>query len=164
MSNNNNNNKEEKSLINTLIHYIMRTRTKKRETTSLRIDHNLLEEFYDTCKRLRLLVRGHYNVALEGLIQNFIEEYQDTPLIIQTTLLTPEQKKQIPTLNIAQKLELNIIKKDLTNLLNSFEKKEAHPTFLESKLREVLPKAIKVYDETRDLELETLMDKVQKYV
>ena len=161
---NNNNKNNNNTLINTLMHYIIQNQSaSKRQTISTRINPKIKEDFYFTCRKLRLLVNGRSNVALEALMSWFCETYEDSPRIVQTTLVGKVEKpKRI--LSVAQRLEVKLVKTDLRNLLNGLEQKRGHPDFLEGKLREVLPKAIRTYDETRDKEILELLERTEKWV
>ena len=160
-----NNNKEinKLQLINTLTHYFIQNKDNPRSCTSVRLNSKILEKFLDTCRRTRLLHRGRINVAIESFMQ-LMNDLYGNEAIVQTTLFSEPEPKFRLELNIAQKLELNLVKKDIGNLIDALENKRGHPDFLESKLREVLPKAIRLYEDTRDGELELLLGKVEKFV
>ena len=163
-SNNNNNEINKLQCINTLIHYYKRNLHNPRTVTSVRINPKIFQNFRETCRKLNLLTsRGNVNVALESLMQMIIDQYGNEP-VIQTTLFPELEQPKIVELNIAQKLELNMVKKDLGYLIDALENRRGHPDFLEGKLRETLPKAIRVYEDTRDSELELLLAKVEKFV
>ena len=163
-SSNNNNERKENLLINTLIHYIIQNQSLHRETTCLRINKTVYEQFFWACKKLGLLKRGHSNVAIEGLMHFFVDKYTDHPGVVQTTLLLekPERKKR--ELSIAKRLELKMVKTDLTNILESCQKGHGHETWRESRLKEVVEKAVRVYEDTRDSELAGLLGKAEEYV
>lgn len=163
-SHNNNNEIKENILINILIHYLIRNQSLPRRTTSLRINPTIYERFFWTCRKLGLLKRGHSNVAIEGLMQFFIEKYEDTPSVIQTTLLLEKPNQPKHELSIATRLELKIVKTDLANILDSCQKGLGHETWRESRLKEVVEKAVRVYENTRDKDLATLLGKAEAFV
>ena len=163
-----NNNRLNNRIISYLINYLIENRdSSKRETTTTRLNPDVMDKFFSTCRKLRLTNKAGIpnrracNIALEGLIQYFNETFNfNEP--IQTMLFGEQPKK--PELNIASRLELNMIKKDLGNLIDALENRRGHPDFLEGKLRETLPKAIRIYEDTRDSELEDLLVKVERFV
>lgn len=160
----NNNEDKEKLLINTLIHYLIQNQSLPRRSTSLRINQTIYEKFFWTCRKLGLLKRGHINVALEGLMQFFVDTYKDTPEVVQTTLLPSKLHKREIEWNVAKKLELKMVKTDLANIIESCEQKRGHETWRQSRLKEILEKAIHIYDETRDQDLGALLSKSEKFV
>jgi len=164
--NNNNNNNNNNLLINTLMYYVIENQSsldRKGKTYNLKDD--VCKAFFFTCRKLGLLSpRGRMNVALEGLMSDFIERYADRPSIVQTTLLPRRLKSTKPEINIAQKLELKLTKNELGSVLDALEQKRGHKDFLEGRLREVLPKAMRVYQNTRDKEIEVLLKKAEELV
>jgi len=154
-------------LLNYLINYLIRNRNRNRYNLTIRVDPRIYEDFKFVCQKLGLLKgtsRG--NLVIEGFMKWFIEKF-DTPRIIQTTLFyKPEIKVETPKveLNVAQKLELKLVKRDLTFILDKLEKGEGDKVFLLAKLREVLSKAIRIYNSTSDQEMENLFRKVEKWI
>jgi len=163
---NDNNDKDKSLLINILIHYLIENQSKldrKAKTYSLR--NEICELFYFTCRKLGLLSkRGRVNVALEGLMWDFIQSHADTPPLIQTTLFPPKQKTGKFEPNIAQKLEMKLVKRDLANILDALEQKRGHKDFLDSRLRDILPKAMRVYGDTRDKDIQKMLEKAEAWV
>ena len=153
-------------LINTLIHYCITNRNKNRTTTSYRIDQKIRDDFSHICERLGFARRyGGVGGAIEALMQWFSEEFKDHPQIVQTTLLyKPTLIQQNVQINIATKLELKLIKKDLTLILQSLENKQGDQSYLMSRLREVLPRAIKIHEKTNDNEVSSLLERTEKWV
>ena len=154
-------------LLNYLINYLIRNRNRNRYNLTIRVNPQVYEEFKLVCQKLGLLKgtsRG--NLVIEGFMQWFIEKF-DTPKLIQTTLFyKPEINVHTPKiqLNIAQKLELKLVKQDLTVILQRLENSQGDRAFLLSRLREVLGKAIRVYEKTSDNEIEQLLEKAEKWI
>ena len=154
-------------LLNYLINYLIRNRNRNRYNLTIRVNPQVYEEFKLVCQKLGLLKgtsRG--NLVIEAFMQWFIEKF-DTPRLVQTTLFyKPEINVHAPKveLNIAQKLELKLVKRDLTVILESLEQGRGDRGWLLSKLREVLGKAIRVYEKTSDGEIERLLEKAEKWI
>jgi len=164
VGNNNNNDNNNNSLINTLIHYIMRNKFYERETTSLRINKQVKDDFFFVCRRMGLLVRGHSNIALEGLMKNFVERYRDAPKIVQTTLTLHEPATPEINLQLVEKLELTDMKKRFSLILERLETKQGHHDFNQDMFRQLLPKAIKIYQQTGDKQMESLLKKAEEFI
>jgi len=154
---------EEKGLINALMHYLIENKNEQRTTTSYRINSNVRDRFFFVCRQHRLLFHGRVNVALEGLMQVFIDFYENKTAI-QLTLdnLSVERKKR--ELLISERLELKLIKTDLKNILEAMEIKRGHEDYRYERFREILPKAIRLYEETRDKEIGELLEKAEQWV
>jgi len=154
-------------LFNYLINYLTEHQNRNRSNLVTRVNRQVYEDFFDVCRRLGLVSqRGRANIALEALMQLTVEKFKDTARIVQTTLfykptISIEQKVEV---NIAQKLEIKLIKKDLAGILQRLETKQGNQNFLQSRLRELLPKAIRIYDKTSDQEIEKLLTKLDKWV
>jgi hypothetical protein len=134
-----------------------------------RVSRELVQEFFDTCRRLGLITsKGYANKALAALIAYFNEQFKDSPKTVQTNFFyKPTVIQQQNIVNIAVKLQLKMVKKDLTFVLQKLELKELEQqarNFQLSRLREVLPKAISAYEKTANKELETLLQKAEAYV
>ncbi|MHA1834485.1 MAG: hypothetical protein ACTSV7_10895, partial [Candidatus Baldrarchaeia archaeon] len=89
------------------------------------------------------------------------------PQIVQTTLFYKPHIEKVEVkqqFNIAQKLELKLVKQDLTTILNGLERKRGDPAFLLGRLREVLPKAIRLYQKTSNAEIAVLLEKTEKWI
>ena len=146
--------------------YISKERKKRRiKEYLLRLDSEVYSEF----RRIAAAKFGlHYgaNVLVEALMKIFIEEFKDAPIIQTTLFYKPKVNVHTPKveLNIAQKLEIKIVKQDLTAILESLEQGRGDRGWLLSKLREVLGKAIRVYEKTSDGEIERLLEKAEKWI
>jgi len=104
---------------------------------------------------------------LEKLIIDYCLRNNDRNL--KLTQFIFNQPKQVNIhqkikLNIAQKLELKLVKQDLTTILNGLEQKRGDQNFLLGRLREVLPKAVRLYQKTSNAEIAVLLEKAEKYV
>jgi len=152
-------------LFNYLINYITENRSKERNTTTIRVNPEVFNDFVVNCNILGLNRRRGVSLVVEGLLQLFNEAFK-TKRYVQTTLFYKPQIniQQKIEVNIAQKIELKIVKKDLTGILESLEKKKGNLDFYLSKLRETLPRAVKVYERSGDHELKMLLEKAEKYI
>ena len=93
-----------------------------------------------------------------------IELFQDYPKVIQTTLFyKPTINIQKTEINIATKLEVKLVRNELQHILIALEQGKTTDFWL-SKLRETIPKAIRIYDKTRDSKLEELLKKSEKWI
>jgi len=155
-------------LINYLINYLnSRGRNKSRNPITLYLDRTLYDEFVNVCGRLGLL-RGKSkgNIAVEALMNLIVENFKDHPKLLQTTLFYKPVLKvnQKVELNVARKLELKIVREDLTRIIESLETRRGNPDFYTKRLREILPKAIKIFEKTENPELRQLLEKAEKWV
>jgi len=105
--------------------------------------------------------------VLEKLIIDYCLRNNDKNL--KLTQFIFNQPKQVNIhqnikLNLAQKLELKLVKRDLTTILNGLEHKRGDPAFLLARLREVLPKAIRLYQKTSNAEIAELLEKTEQWI
>ena len=105
--------------------------------------------------------------VLERLIIDYCLRNNDKNL--KLTQFIFNQPKQVNIhqnikLNLAQKLELKLVKQDLTTILNGLEQKHGDPAFLLARLREVLPKAIRLYQKTENETLAKLLEKTERWI
>ena len=125
----------------------------------------LWEEFNNVVKNVDpFLSRSQ---VLERLIIDYCLRNNDKNL--KLTQFIFNQPKQVNIhqnikLNIAQKLELKLVKQDLTTILNGLEQKRGDPAFLLGRLREVLPKAIRLYQKTESREIAVLLEKSERWI
>lgn len=161
-----NNNKNENSLLTYLLTYLVRNRDKPREHLNTNINREVYEEFFDVCRKLDLLKRRrHPNVALEGLMKYFVELYGDRPTVVQSTLFyKPEINMDKVELNIAQKLELKMVKKELDHTLDSLHKGRGERSFYINRLLSLTKKGIRVWRKTRDDELGDMLKEAKQFV
>ncbi|RLG57254.1 MAG: hypothetical protein DRN95_05745 [Candidatus Hydrothermarchaeota archaeon] len=153
-------------LFNYLINYITENRNRNRNTTTIRVNPEIFRTFLENCYELGLHKYRGVSVVIEGLLSLF-NQYFKTRKVIQTTLFYKphiekvEVKQQV---NIAQRLELKLVKQDLTAIINGLEQKRGDSNFLLGRLREVLPKAVRLYQKTESREIAVLLEKAEKYV
>ena len=71
-----------------------------------------------------------------------------------------------PRIDITHRLQLKIVKKDLQivvdHLTSDETKKYGDPRFWEARLKELLPKAMRIYEKTSDQGLEKLLMKTEE--
>ncbi|MEM3828426.1 MAG: hypothetical protein QXP36_04310 [Conexivisphaerales archaeon] len=152
-------------LFNYLINYITENRNKERNTTTIRVNPEVFSDFVANCNILGLNRYRGVSLVVEGLLQLFNEVFK-TKRYVQTTLFYKPQIniQQKVEVNIAQKIELKIVKKSLMEILESLEKKKGYPDFYASKLKEILPKAVKLYEKSGDDELKVLLEKAERFI
>lgn len=148
-------------------------RESARYSLTTRVSSEVYREFDVVCRRLGLAKHGKVNVALEGLIAYFVEQFRDQPAIVQQTLtnvfVKAEPQSQV-TVNVAQKLVVKMIRRDLSYILEKIEDYSNNPRTANQSdywvriLSEKLPKAVAVYEKTFDPELEKLLKKAEKWV
>jgi len=157
-------------LLNYLITYLIKNKNKNKNRNynlTLRIDKSVYDSFVDVCGKLGLLPgRSKGNLAIEGFMNFMVEKFKNHPQIQTTLFYKPhiekvEVKQQF---NLAQKLELKLVKQDLTTILDGLERKRGDPAFLLARLREVLPKAIRLYQKTESREIAELLEKTERWI
>jgi len=153
-------------LFNYLYNYITENRNRNRITTCIRVNPEVFNTFVDNCYELGLHKHRGVSVVIEALLSLFNETFK-TRKFVQTTLFCYKPKIDIHTakieLNIATKLEVKLVRNELQHILIALEQGKTTDFWL-SKLRETIPKAIRVYDKTRDSELEELLKKSEKWI
>jgi len=147
------------------ITFFERKRNNNIRAVTFKLDANVYEVFIKTLMDNGFRPYGNVGLMVESLLRLFNETFR-SPKVVQTTLfykpqINVEQKFEV---NVAQKIELKIVKKDLTGILESLEKKKGNLDFYLSKLRETLPRAVKVYERSGDHELKMLLEKAEKYI
>jgi hypothetical protein len=163
-----NDNNLKAKLINYLINYLNSgIRNRSRNPVTFYLDRTVYDEFVDVCRRLGLLKgKSKGNIAVEALMNLIVENFKEHPKLIQTTLFYKPVLKvnQKVELNVAQKLELKIVREDLTRIIDSLENRRGNQEFYTQRLREILPKAIKIFEKTENPELRQLLEKAEKWV
>jgi len=159
------------SLLNYLINYLMKEKKERKESKryslTTRVSPQIYQQFDMICRRLGLAKHGKTNVALEGLMAFFVEQHRDHPTIIQQTLtqlFVKAQPRSQVHIDLSQRLEVKLIKKDLTLVIQKLEAKEGRQDFYIERLKELLPKAIRIYQKTSDRGLEKLLQKTEKWI
>lgn len=104
------------------------------------------------------------HTSASQLIEKAITEYMQTHAdeLPTKTLIQIFQPRQV-NIDLSRRLELKLIKKDLMLVVNSLEKKGVQDYLMES-LKELLPKAIRVYQKTSDPDLEALLKKTERWI
>ena len=163
-----NDNNLKAKLINYLINYLNSgIRNRSRNPVTFYLDRTVYDEFVDVCRRLGLLKgKSKGNIAVEALMNLIVENFKEHPKLLQTTLFYKPVLKvnQKVELNVAQKLELKIVREDLTRIIDSLENRRGNQEFYTQRLREILPKAIKIFEKTENPELRQLLEKAEKWV
>jgi len=163
-----NDNNLKAKLINYLINYLNSgIRNRSRNPVTFHLDRTVYDEFVDVCRRLGLLKgKSKGNIAVEALMNLIVENFKEHPKLIQTTLFYKPVLKvnQKVELNVAQKLEIKIVREDLTRIIDSLENRRGNQEFYTQRLREILPKAIKIFEKTENPELRQLLEKAEKWV
>ena len=161
-------------LLKYLSNYLIQNRNRNRNsaynlTTS--VNRETYQDFSEICHNLGLVSSmGRVNITLEGLMQLIIENFR-TQRIVQTTLfynpivnVKAEMGSQVHV-DLSDRLTLKMSKKLLSNILATLKRvDDGKRPFWESKLNEVLAKAIKSYEKTQDPELEKLLKEAEKWI
>ena len=154
-------------LFNYLINYLIRNKNKNRNAVTLNIDQQVYRQFiYVVHKSFGCYPHRGLNVLIEGLMNLVIENFK-TPEAIQTTLFYKPKIEKVEVkqqFNLAQKLEIKLVKQDLTYILDRLKSGKGDKSFYLERLREVLPKAIRVYQKTSDKTIEKLLEKSERWI
>ena len=144
----------------------------RRETTSYRINPETADKFYRVCHDLDLA--GYHrgvNQVLEAFMNIMIELYDSKPKQVTLNMYKSTINKntlfKIDNLTVTDKMELKLVKEDLTNLLAGFDTPDPSKDYirhLNQNLKKVLPKAIQWKHMTQDPELNELLVKSEKYL
>jgi hypothetical protein len=161
---------EKLSLLNYLLTYLMKERKepkKPRYNLTIRVSEQVYRDFDTICRKLGLTSRGKTNIALEGLFAYFIEQYRDRPTVIQQTLtnifVKAEPNSEV-IIDLSQKLEAKLVRKNLAFFLDRLENKKGRPDVMIHDFRKTLSEAIQIYRKTRDSDLEKLLKQSEKWI
>ena len=126
---------------------------------SLRTIREVYEVFKDFCRRLGKTVG-------EATVQAWIEYMQAhaSELPYQTVINIFQPGSQQINVNLPEKIELKLVKRDLTIIIEKLEKGQGDRNFFLQRLRETLPKAIRVYEKTFDPEVKELLARSEKLI
>jgi hypothetical protein len=119
------------------------------------LDRELANKFSRFCRILGYKISDALEQAMRDFIKSREKEAESRGVTIN--IYQPEGPLSI-NLELVKKIELRYIKKELTTKM---ELVSHNPSFI-SDLRGLIPKAIKVYKETGDPELEKLLEKVDQ--
>jgi len=139
--------------------------SKEKTTICLKVNPQVYHEFINTLLDNNFRLYGNVGRMVEALMRIFIDTFK-TPKAVQTTLFycPTINVKQNVEINIARKLELKLVTNDLETILKSLEQKKGNAEFYLSRLREILPKAIRLYEKTNDQKIEELLSKAEKWI
>ncbi len=126
---------------------------------SLRTIREVYEVFKDFCRRLGKTVG-------EATVQAWIEYMQvhASELPYQTVINIFQPGSRQINVNLPEKIELKLVKRDLTIIIEKLEKGQGDRNFFLQRLRETLPKAIRVYEKTFDPEVKELLARSEKLI
>ncbi len=91
-------------------------------------------------------------------VEKLAEDLQDR-VIIQKNLIMIQ-----PRIDITHRLQLKIVKKDLSVVVKRLVEEKGDPTYWVARLKELLPKAIRIYEKTSDQGLEKLLEKTEQWI
>lgn len=152
-------------LINYLTNYKSKSKNKERRTTTIRLDPQIYYQFIDACMFFGVRPFNGTNVIIEGLMSLIVENFGNKPRVIQTTLFyKPTIIQQNHVINISLKLQIKMIRQELENILKSLEQHRGDPSFYMQKLRKTVEKASRLYESTRDPQLEMLLERAEKWI
>jgi len=122
----------------------------------------LNEQLYQSFKKMaRLIGRPSTSQALQEAMAEYMENHShQLPTGTTINIIQPQQIN----INLTKRLELKLIKKDLKLLIQTLETKKGNQNFFLEKLKELLPKALRIYEKTSDPEMETLLKQTEKWV
>jgi len=150
-----------------LLTYLHKEKPNDRYHLTTNISRSLYRQFDVTCRKLGLTSKGAINSALEGLIAYFVEQYRDRPTVVQQTLtnifVKAEPNSEV-IINLSQKLEAKLVRKNLAFFLDRLENKKGQPDIMIHDFRKTLSEAINIYRKTRDSDLEKLLKQSEKWV
>ena len=127
-------------------------------TVSVRLSPLLWEDFKVFARRLGMTL----SEAVSEALRNFMIEKRDEANI--TVVLNHDCRRRI---NVATKLELKLVKRDLSAALKALRdprRSESAKNFLMNRLREILKKALRVYERTHDEELQRLLARADELI
>ncbi|MEM2972086.1 MAG: hypothetical protein QW270_06680 [Candidatus Bathyarchaeia archaeon] len=136
------------------------------KAVTFKVDSTIYEDFINTLLDNHYRVYGNVGLTVEVLMRMFIDCFK-VPKIVQTTLFYKPQinvQNVKAKVNIAQKLELKLVKQDLTNILDALDKGKGDKDFYVDRLREVLPRALHVALKIGDEELTAMLEKVERFI
>ncbi|MEM5867503.1 MAG: hypothetical protein QXG39_06255 [Candidatus Aenigmatarchaeota archaeon] len=153
-------------LFNYLINYLISNKKNRfAKAITLHINPIVYQEFVKTLAMLGYPQYQTCGLIVEAFMQYFIDNYRPKGMVQTTLFYKPQINiQQKIEVNIAQKIELKIVKKSLMEILESLEKKKGYPDFYASKLKEILPKAVKLYEKSGDDELKVLLEKAERFI
>jgi hypothetical protein len=109
----------------------------------------------------RLLGRASTSQALQEAMAEYMENHShELPTKAVINIIEPQHVN----INLTKRLELKLIKKDLILVVQKLENKEGNQSFYLERLRELLPKAIRIYQKTSDPEMEKLLQQSEKWI
>jgi len=150
-----------------LLTYLREKKPNDRYHLTTNISRGLYRQFDVTCRKLGLTSKGAVNSALEGLIAYFVEQYRDRPTVIQQTLtnifVKAEPNSEV-IIDLSQKLEAKLVRKNLAFFLDRLENKKGRPDVMIHDFRKTLSEAIQIYRKTRDTDLEKLLKQSEKWI
>ena len=146
------NNNEEGSL-NNLNNLNNLTRSKRLVTVY--IDRLLWEDF----KLFSDLKHKSASRLLEEAMIEYMERHRETPHIT-INVIKPKQVN----FNVATKLELKLVKQDLSGVLETLKRPGADRHYFLRRLRDLINKAIPLYQKTGDEELRRLLSRANEVI
>ena len=162
-NNNNNNNKKtkySKYSIDDYTEFSIKPNEKFSGMASMKVKPSLYRAWSRLVKYKGELIQERMAQLLMADIEKLAEALQDR-IIIQKNLIMVQ-----PRIDITHRLQLKIVKKDLQivvdHLTSDETKKRGDPRFWEARLKELLPKAMRIYEKTSDQDLEKLLMKTEE--
>ena len=140
-----------------------------RRLTSCNINSDIMDKFCEVAHQSGLLQRKQgINRALEAFMEMYNDLYAkdsiQVNLFYKPTINNTVVNK---TVNVTERIEVKLVKEELTAILGGYQKTDAPATyakFLSKQLKKTLPKAIRVQGKVHDPELEALLVTCEKYL
>lgn len=157
-SNNNNKNKNKDANASTISTIYTVDEVKIKRQHSFWLNEQLYQSFKKTA---RLIGRPSTSQALQEAMAEYMENHShQLPTGATINIIQPRQVN----INLTKRLELKLIRKDLSLLIQTIENKRGNKNFFLEKLKELLPKALRIYEKTSDPEMENLLKQTEKWV
>lgn len=122
----------------------------------------LNEQLYQSFKHTaRLLGKLSTSQALQEAMAEYIKTHsRQLPGDTTINIIQPQQVN----ITLTRRLQLKLVKRELTLLIRTLERKPEGQGFFLQKLKELLPKALRLYEKTSDKDLEALLKRTEQWV
>ncbi|MGA3111387.1 MAG: hypothetical protein ABSE15_05060 [Candidatus Bathyarchaeia archaeon] len=143
--------------------------TLPRKLTSYEINPEVMDTFFEVTHASGLITRRQgVNRVIEAFMmicnELYAEDAKQVNLFYQPTINHNVVNK---TVNITERIEVKLVKEELESILRGFQKKDAPATYansLSKRLKNTLPKAIRVQGKVQDPELEKLLLQCEQHL
>lgn len=109
----------------------------------------------------RLLGRRSTAQAAQEAFQEWMEHHVDELPGKPVINIIDAQHVNI---TLVKRLELKLIKRDLRLIIHALQAKQGSQPFFLGKLKDLLPKALRIYEKTSDADLERLLKQIEQWM